>query len=129
MATPSGARTVATPVVPTCRCSHPGFERARIAAPVLADFEFARVLSSPLQRAAQTAELAGFGDRARDRADLTEWDYGDYEGLTSQQIRERPPRTGTYGPTAAQADESPEEVAARADRRDRRGRSSPAGMC
>ena len=57
----------------------------------LAGHTFARVLSSPLQRARQTAELAGFGDRLEITPGLTEWDYGDYEGLTSQQIHASDP--------------------------------------
>jgi probable phosphoglycerate mutase len=52
---------------------------------------FARVLVSPLRRAQQTCELAGYGDVAVNTLDLREWDYGDYEGLTSTDIqRERP---------------------------------------
>ena len=50
----------------------------------------ARVLTSPLQRAARTCALAGFGDAEVD-PDLVEWDYGDYEGLTSADIRLRSP--------------------------------------
>jgi broad specificity phosphatase PhoE len=48
---------------------------------------FAKVWTSPLQRAARTCELAGFGGIAQIDADLVEWDYGDYEGRTSAQIR------------------------------------------
>ena len=92
-----------------------GIERARRLAPPLAEFEFARVLSSPLQRARETAELAGFGDRLEITPELTEWDYGEYEGLTSEAIWERRPdwRLWTDG---APGGESPEQVAARADR-------------
>ena len=49
--------------------------------------EFALVLSSPMQRARRTAELAGYGQRAEPDADLRERDYGDYEGLTTKEIR------------------------------------------
>jgi broad specificity phosphatase PhoE len=52
---------------------------------------FALVLSSPLDRALETCRLAGLGDVVQVRDDLHEWDYGDYEGLTSVQIRERDP--------------------------------------
>ena len=76
---------------------------------------FALVLTSPLQRARRTCELAGFGDRAEIDPDLQEWDYGECEGLTSAEIRKRKPdwvlfRDGCPG------GESPEQVAARADR-------------
>ena len=92
-----------------------GIERARSLAPVLSTFQFARVLSSPLQRAFQTAQLAGFGERAEVIHDLTEWDYGEYEGLTSEAIWKDHPewRLWTDG---APGGESPEQVAARADR-------------
>ena len=52
----------------------------------LAGRAFDRVFSSPLQRAARTSALAGFGDRAVIDPDLLEWDYGDYEGRTSHEI-------------------------------------------
>ena len=48
---------------------------------------FAAVLTSPLQRAKKTCELAGFGARAEEVADLMEWNYGAYEGLRSAEIR------------------------------------------
>jgi probable phosphoglycerate mutase len=57
----------------------------------LAGHEFAQVLVSPLGRAAQTCALAGFGAGAVVGADLREWDYGAYEGRTTEEIRaERP---------------------------------------
>jgi broad specificity phosphatase PhoE len=76
---------------------------------------FAKVFTSPLQRATRTCELAGFGPVAEINPDLVEWDYGKYEGLTSAQIlRERPDwqlfRDGTPG------GESPQQIGARADR-------------
>lgn len=52
---------------------------------------FGLVLSSPLSRAAETCRIAGFGDRAEFSEDLREWDYGDYEGLTTARIRETAP--------------------------------------
>ena len=55
----------------------------------LAGWRFVAVWSSPLRRALETARLAGFEPAERD--DLVEWDYGDYEGLTSEQIREDRP--------------------------------------
>ena len=76
---------------------------------------FALVLVSPVQRARRTAELSGFGDRALIEPDLYEWDYGQYEGRTSDEIRrERPDwqlfRDGVPG------GESLAAVGARADR-------------
>jgi broad specificity phosphatase PhoE len=76
---------------------------------------FALVLSSPLSRARETAELAGLGDRLELDDDLREWNYGEYEGITTPQIRERRPdwdlwRDGCPG------GESAADVAARADR-------------
>jgi probable phosphoglycerate mutase len=81
----------------------------------LRGLSFAKVLTSPLQRARRTCELAGFGANADVDPDLVEWDYGDYEGRRSVDIRaERPDwqlfRDGCPG------GESPAQVAARADR-------------
>jgi broad specificity phosphatase PhoE len=68
-----------------------GEAQARAVAPRLEGREFVLVLASPLQRARRTAELAGFGDRIELDDDLRERDYGDYEGLTTKEIRvERP---------------------------------------
>ena len=68
-----------------------GEAQARTIVTRLAGREFALVLSSPMQRARRTAELAGFGDRAEPDDDLRERDYGEYEGLTTREIRvERP---------------------------------------
>jgi probable phosphoglycerate mutase len=92
-----------------------GIERARLLRPELSAFEFARVLSSPLQRALQTAELAGFGDRVEIRHDLTEWDYGTYEGLTSEAVWKDNPDWKLWS-DGAPGGESPEDVAIRADR-------------
>jgi probable phosphoglycerate mutase len=76
---------------------------------------FAKVLTSPLQRAMRTCALAGFGREAEIDPDLVEWNYGDYEGRLTDEIRaERPGwqlfRDGCPG------GESPEQAAARADR-------------
>jgi probable phosphoglycerate mutase len=91
-----------------------GIERARTLAPVLAGFDFARVLCSPLQRARQTAELAGFGARLEIVPELTEWDYGEYEGLTSDAIWAQRPGWQLWT-DGAPGGESPAAVAARAD--------------
>jgi len=68
-----------------------GRERARELAGRLDGHDFALVLSSPLDRARETARLAGLGDRCEVREDLLEWDYGDYEGVTTAEIRETVP--------------------------------------
>jgi broad specificity phosphatase PhoE len=83
---------------------------------------FARVFTSPLQRATRTCELAGFGAVAEIDRDLLEWNYGEYEGrLTADIHRERPDwqlfRDGCPG------GESPNEVGTRADRAVKRARS------
>jgi probable phosphoglycerate mutase len=75
----------------------------------------ARVLTSPLQRARRTCELAGFGSRAEVDGDLVEWDYGDYEGLTGVQIREQNPKWRLFA-DGCPGGESLTQVSARADR-------------
>jgi probable phosphoglycerate mutase len=92
-----------------------GEEHARKLGERLRTFTFARVFTSPLRRASKTCELAGFGAGAEVDPDLTEWDYGRFEGkLTSEILAERPGwelyRDGCPG------GESAEDVAARADR-------------
>jgi probable phosphoglycerate mutase len=68
-----------------------GEHNARRLGERLKGLTFAKVFTSPLQRAARTCELAGFGAVAEIDPDLVEWDYGQYEGLTSAQIlRQRP---------------------------------------
>ena len=68
-----------------------GRERARELAGELAERRFARVLTSPLSRARETCELAGLAGGAEVRDELAEWAYGDYEGLTTAQIRVQRP--------------------------------------
>jgi probable phosphoglycerate mutase len=80
----------------------------------LASVRFDLVLSSPLQRARHTAELAGFGD-ADVVPDLVEWDYGDYEGRTSVAVREERPDWYLWT-DGAPGGESPSDVAARVER-------------
>jgi broad specificity phosphatase PhoE len=75
---------------------------------------FARVLCSPLQRAAQTCKLAGFGALAEPDARLVEWNYGDYEGRTSAEIQTTRPGWMLFRDGCA-GGESPAQVAARAD--------------
>ena len=64
-----------------------GRREARALAESLAGRDFALVLTSPLSRAVETCRLAGLGDRAQVRDDLAEWDYGEYEGRTTPEIR------------------------------------------
>jgi probable phosphoglycerate mutase len=91
-----------------------GREHARTLKARLAGREFALVLASPLSRARETAQLAGLDDRVQLRDDLMEWDYGDYEGITTEEIRRTRPdwwlwRDGCPG------GESPADVAGRVD--------------
>ena len=69
-----------------------GEEEARALAPILSRQQFAAVFSSPLQRARRTCELAGLGDRMQICEDIIEWNYGDYEGITTAAIRETVPK-------------------------------------
>lgn len=75
---------------------------------------FERVLSSPLRRAWETCELCGFGSQAQAIDQLMEWDYGEYEGLTSAEIEQRQPGWSLWR-DGCPGGESPSEVAARAD--------------
>ena len=92
-----------------------GERNARSLGDRLRGLTFARIFTSPLQRARRTCELAGFGDKAEIDRDLVEWNYGDYEGRTSADIhKERPGwhifRDGCPG------GETPAQVGGRADR-------------
>lgn len=92
-----------------------GERNARRLGERLKGMTFAKVFTSPLQRAARTCELAGFGETAEVEPDLLEWDYGKYEGRKTADIhKERPGwyifRDGCPG------GESPDQVGARADR-------------
>jgi probable phosphoglycerate mutase len=92
-----------------------GREQASALARRLAGRPFALVLTSPLARAAETAQLAGFGDRATVDPDLREWDYGAFEGLTTPEIRASYPHWTIW--TGPWVDgETADEVGARADR-------------
>lgn len=68
-----------------------GEEEARRLAPVLKAQPFAAVFTSPLQRARRTCELGGLGEQAQVMEELLEWDYGDYEGITTPEIRKTVP--------------------------------------
>jgi probable phosphoglycerate mutase len=83
----SGQHTGLTDVPLTER----GEQDARRLGERLRGLHFARVLTSPLQRASRTCDLAGFGSAAAEDRDLLEWNYGRYEGRTSADIhKERP---------------------------------------
>lgn len=92
-----------------------GRQEAEAVGAELGERRFALVLTSPLARAAETCRLAGLGELAEQREELMEWDYGDYEGRETIDIRNQRPgwtlwRDGVPGgETAAQ-------VGARADR-------------
>jgi broad specificity phosphatase PhoE len=101
-----------------------GERNARRLAERLKGLTFAKVLTSPLQRARRTCELAGFGQAAEVVPDQVEWNYGQYEGRTSADIlKERPDwqlfRDGCPG------GESPRQVGERADRVVNRLRALP----
>ena len=81
----------------------------------LCQIPFAHVLTSPLARAQRTCELVGLGKDAEIEPDLEEWDYGDYEGRRSVDIREERPGWNVFRDGCPQG-ESPQEIAARADR-------------
>lgn len=76
---------------------------------------FAAVFTSPLVRAARTCELAGFGSAARVLPDLVEWDYGDYEGRRTADIRVDRPDWRLFRDGCPRG-ETPQDVSARADR-------------
>jgi broad specificity phosphatase PhoE len=92
-----------------------GRRQARVLRDALGGRTFARVLSSPLSRALETCREAGLGDQAELTDDLYEWDYGDYEGITTAEIRGHRPGWNLWrdgcpgGETAA-------DVGRRADR-------------
>ena len=81
----------------------------------LRGWRFALVLTSPLKRAAETCWITGFGERAEPRDKLVEWDYGEYEGRTTLDIRREVP-DWTIWRSGAPGGETPAEVGARADR-------------
>jgi broad specificity phosphatase PhoE len=64
-----------------------GVRNAELLAPRLERRRFAAVFTSPLSRATETCRLAGLGERAEVREELLEWDYGEYEGMTTDDIR------------------------------------------
>jgi broad specificity phosphatase PhoE len=119
----SGQHTGLTdlPLIPS------GEQNARRLGKRLQGLAFARVFTSPLQRASRTCELAGFAARAEVDPDLVEWNYGEYEGRTSGEIHAKRPdwqlfRDGCPG------GESPAQVSERADRVLQRVRTIPGNV-
>ena len=115
-----GGQHTGTTDIPLTDKGRPLAERMR---PALAREAFALVLCSPMQRSRETCALTGLGDKAVIDADLAEWNYGQYEGLTPKQIQERRPgwlifRDGCPG------GESPEQVGVRVDRVIERARAA-----
>jgi probable phosphoglycerate mutase len=92
-----------------------GEEAAKKLREVLAGKNFRLVLSSPRQRARHTCQLAGLADRMEVTDDLAEWFYGDYEGLTTPQIREKAPGWTVFSQPCP-GGETAEQVGARLDR-------------
>jgi broad specificity phosphatase PhoE len=92
-----------------------GRKVAKLLEPVLAKETFALVLTSPLERARETCELAGLGERAEIDSDLMEWNYGQYEGLTPKQIHAQAPEWMLFN-DGCPGGESPEQIGARVDR-------------
>ncbi len=92
-----------------------GERGARRLAPMLSRVDFTAVLVSPRDRARRTCVLAKLGAQAVLEPDLTEWDYGDYEGLTSAQILRKRPGWNLFR-DGCPGGETPAQVRRRADR-------------
>lgn len=92
-----------------------GEATAKAMRPTVEAHTFSLCLSSPMQRARRTAELMGFGDRIEIDPNLTEWNYGHYEGVTTKEIRETVP-DWTVWTAPCPNGETGEDVAARARR-------------
>lgn len=92
-----------------------GERQARSLAAPLSRHPFSLVLTSPLRRARDTCRLAGFEGVARTRQDLAEWDYGEYEGRTTEEIRREVPGWTAWSAPVPGG----EAISAVADRADR----------
>lgn len=92
-----------------------GKKMAKLFKPFFAKEKLALVLTSPLERAKTTCELAGLGAQAKVEPDLMEWNYGDYEGITTEQIHTKVPdwMVFTHG---CPGGESPKQIEKRVDR-------------
>jgi broad specificity phosphatase PhoE len=93
-----------------------GRQQARRLRTGLLTKNFQLVLTSPLRRARETCELAGLAQRAEVDPDLMEWNYGAYEGATSEQIHADRPGWTIFKDGGGLGGETPEQVGARADR-------------
>jgi len=107
----SGQHTGTTDIPLTGR----GEQDARSLAARLGAVSFSHVFTSPRRRARRTCELVGLGGVAQVEPDLAEWDYGEYEGLRSEEIRQRRPGWNLFRDGCPQG-ESPGDVSDRADR-------------
>ena len=83
--------------------------------PYLGEIDFARVMTSPLKRARETCELAGLCEGAEEDADLVEWNYGDYEGVTTDEIHKDHPSWMVFTDGCPNG-EMPADVGRRVDR-------------
>jgi probable phosphoglycerate mutase len=103
----------------TCRTDLPlnerGEQRARQLGDRLQQFSFARIFTSPLQRAGRSCALAGFGNVGEIDSDLIEWDYGRFEGKTTADVQKDRPEWELFR-DGCPGGESPLDVAQRADR-------------
>ncbi len=107
----TGRHTGFTDIVLTAH----GEDEARALAPSLRTVHFTRILTSPLLRARQTCQLAGFGTYAEIEPDLVEWDYGDYDGRRTVDIQDERPGWNVWRDGCPQG-ESPQNMSDRADR-------------
>ena len=101
-----------------------GERNARRLGERLKGLTFAKVFTSPLRRAMRTCELAGFGSVAEIDPDLVEWDYGEYDGRTTAEIRAERPDWSLFR-DGCPGGESTRQITARADRVARRLRAEP----
>jgi broad specificity phosphatase PhoE len=92
-----------------------GERNARRLGERLKGLTFAKVFTSPLQRASRTCALAGFGAEAEVDPDLVEWDYGQYEGRRTAEIRAERPQWDLFR-DGCPGGETPQQIGARADR-------------
>ena len=115
MAKRPGRSRTSTPGESDIPLTERGEANARSLGERLRGVSFDRVLTSPLQRARRTCELAGFARQVAVEPDLTEWDYGEYDGLTTAEIRRKNPDWSLFR-DGCQGGESVEQVGARADR-------------